>query len=112
MDRDKGHAIPRAEYVLGLILEARGNLDLAREHMNAYLKLHPAATDKAAVQARMENLGKSQAGDEIDAPNLTIDSPGETTVPGGLKAFAGIAHLESVPTYENFFLEYCRRVVA
>jgi VWFA-related protein len=111
---DKAHQIPRAEYVLGLILENRKDIASAREHMGKYLEMQPEASDAPAARARIENLGKQQAGgpeNEIDAPNLTAASPGETTVPGGLKAFAAIARMENTPTYENFFLEYCRRLL-
>ena len=111
---DKAHQIPRAEYVLGLILENRKDIASAREHMQKYLEMQPEASDAPAARARIENLGKAQAGgpeNEIDAPNLTAASPGETSVPGGLKAFAAIARMENTPTYENFFLEYCRRLL-
>jgi VWFA-related protein len=111
---DKPHQIPRAEYVLGLILEARKDIATAGEHMRRYLELQPAASDAKAVRARIETLGQPRtdsASDEIDAPNLTLADPGETFVPGGLKAFATIARLENTPDYDNFFLEYCRRIL-
>ena len=111
---DKARQIPRAEYVLGMILESRKDIASAREHMQKYLSLQPGAPDAPLARARIENLGKQQAGgpdNEIDAPNMTVASPGETSVPGGLKAFAVIARMENTPTYENFFLEYCRRLL-
>jgi VWFA-related protein len=111
---DKAHQIPRAEYVLGLILENRNDIASAREHMRKYIEMQPEASDAPAARARIENLGKLQAGgpeNEIDAPNLTAASPGETSVPGGLRAFAAIARMENTPTYEDFFLEYCRRLL-
>lgn len=111
---DKVHRFPRADYVLGLILEGRQELASAREHMAKYLELQPQASDAPAVRTRIENLGKPQAAaadDEIDAPNITAAAPGEATVPGGLKAFAAIAHLENQPTYDSFFLDYCRRLL-
>jgi VWFA-related protein len=111
---DQAHQLPRAEYVLGMILEARKEIDAAREHMKKYLALQPGAPDAPLARARIDNLGKEQAGgldDEIDAPNMTAANPGETTVPGGLKSFAVMAHLENTPTYDSFFLDYCRRLL-
>ena len=111
---DRAHQLPRAEYVLGLILEYRKNIDSAREHMQKYLEMEPRASDAPAARARLENLGKAQAAapeSEIDAPNLTAASPGETSVPGGLKAFGMVAHMEGDLTYENFLVEYCRRIL-
>ena len=111
---DKAHLIPRAEYVLGLILQEQNNLASAREHMQKYLQLQPEAPDAPMVRARIGNLGKPQvagADSEIDAPSPVAASPGETSVPGGMKAFALMAHLETAPTYENFFLDYCRRLL-
>ena len=111
---DKARQIPRAEYVLGLILQERNDIAAAREHMQKYLELQPEAPDAPAVRGRIENLGTPRAAgvdNEIDAPNLPVAAPGETFVPGGLKAFAAMAHLEGTPTYENFFLDYCRRLL-
>ncbi len=111
---DQAHELPRAEYLMGMILEARKEIDAAREHMKKYLALQPGAPDAPQARARIENLGKGPAGgpdNEIDAPNLTVANPGETSVPGGLKAFAMIAHMENEPTYEYFFLDYCRRLL-
>ena len=111
---DKAHRFPRAEYVLGLILERRRDFDSARQHMARYLELQPRASDAPAARTRIENLGKPQAaaaGEEIDAPNLTASDPGEAAVPGGLKAFVAIAHLENQPAYDSFFLDYCRRLL-
>jgi VWFA-related protein len=114
LELDKAHQLPRAEYVLGLILESRKNIESAREHMQMYLKMQPGAPDAPLARARIENLGKEKTGgpdDEIDAPNMTAANPGETTVPGGMKAFAAIARMEDTPTYESFFMDYCRRLL-
>jgi VWFA-related protein len=111
---DQAHQLPRAEYVLGMILEGRKDIASAREHMQKYLQMQPGATDAPLARARMNNLGKDRTGapdDEIDAPNMTAASPGETSVPGGLKAFGVMAHLENTPTYDTFFLDYCRRLL-
>jgi len=87
---DKAHRIPRAEYVLGLILQERKDLAAAREHMARYLELQPEAADAPAVRTRIESLGKPQEAapvEEISAPDLTVATRGEAAVPGGLKAF-------------------------
>jgi cytochrome c-type biogenesis protein CcmH/NrfG len=58
---DPKHKKPRAEYVLGRILEAKGDAAGAKEHMAKYLELDPGATDKSAVQAHLQSLGQSGA---------------------------------------------------
>ncbi len=110
---DKKHQLARAEYVLGMILEARQDYAAAGEHMNAYLRLDPKAADAAAVRERIANLGKpsSQKADaemDLATPDLPVGE--EVWVPGGLKAFAVIAHLTETPAYGDFFLEYCRQL--
>jgi Tfp pilus assembly protein PilF len=54
---------PRAEYVLGRILEAKGDLAGAKEHMTNYLKMDPAPPDIDLVRGHIEYLGKPQATD-------------------------------------------------
>ncbi len=110
---DKRHELTRAEYVLGMILEAKKDYAAAGEHMRQYLKLEPKAPDAAAVEARLENLGKPQSADvapELDVVLPNLPAGEEAWVPGGFKAFAAIAHIQGTPTYSNFFLEYCRAV--
>ena len=58
---DSGHHHPREEYVLGRILEAKGDANGAKEHMAAYLKLDPGTPDLDAVRGHLENLGKPDA---------------------------------------------------
>lgn len=55
---DKGHRQPRAEYALGRILEAKGDLDGAREHMNEFLKRDPGAADASQIRAHIAGMGK------------------------------------------------------
>jgi Tfp pilus assembly protein PilF len=55
---DKAHKKPRAEYVLGRILEAKGDANGAREHITKYIQLDPNAADMLQVKAHLENLGK------------------------------------------------------
>jgi len=37
--------------------------------------------------------------------------PGDAWVPGGIKAFAAMAHLQAVPSPRDFFQEYCRALI-
>ena len=120
---DRRREVPRIEYVLGVILEARGDYTGAREHMSQYLALDSKAADAAEVRARMDNLGKpqppAQAGSQQArlAPRLqlqaTKSSSGiqEAWVPGGMKALAAIAHLDEPLTYFGFYSNYCRAIV-
>ncbi len=60
---------PRAEYVLGRIMEAKGDLDSARRHMLKYLELDKNAPDAQLIQTHIELLGKpeaAQADPELD----------------------------------------------
>jgi Tfp pilus assembly protein PilF len=54
---------PRAEYVLGRILEAEGDIAGAKEHMAKYLQLEPAPPDVDLVRGHLDNIGKPQAAD-------------------------------------------------
>ncbi len=56
--KDPKHSIPRAEFVLGRILESKGDLNGAREHITKYLELDPKTPDAAAIKLHLENLGK------------------------------------------------------
>ena len=63
---DPKHA--RSQYVLGRILEAKGDLAGAKEHMAKYLQLEPAPPDIDLVRGHIDSLGK-QAASEVD-PDL------------------------------------------
>jgi len=58
---DQIHRMPRAEYVLGRILEAKGDTAGAKEHISKYLDLAPSAPDAAQIRAQMDTLGKPEA---------------------------------------------------
>jgi hypothetical protein len=58
---DPLHHLPREEYVLGRILEAKGDGSAAKEHMTNYLKLEPAPPDVDLVKGHLDNLGKPEA---------------------------------------------------
>ncbi|SRR5579883_1608327 len=51
----------RAEYILGRILEAKGDLNGAKEHMRKYIQLDPAAPDVLQIQNHIDNMGKPGA---------------------------------------------------
>ncbi len=57
--KDPKHAIPRAEFVLGRILESKGDLNGARDHITKYLDLDPKTPDAVAIRLHLENLGQS-----------------------------------------------------
>lgn len=50
-------AAPRAEYVLGRILEAKGDTAGAKQHMNRYLELAPSVEDAAVIKAHIDGMG-------------------------------------------------------
>lgn len=58
---DPQHKFPRVEYVLGRILEEKGDINGAREHMMKYLELEATSPDAEQVQAHMLALGKPEA---------------------------------------------------
>ncbi len=68
---DPTSKFPRIEYVLGRILEAKGDINGAREHMMKYLSLDAASKDKEQVQAYILALGKPEAG-QVNPPDLEI----------------------------------------
>ena len=59
LDQSKKGA--RAEYVLGRIAEAKGDVAAAREHMMKYLQLDPNPPDLDLVMGHLQNLGKPEA---------------------------------------------------
>jgi tetratricopeptide (TPR) repeat protein len=53
--------IPRAEYVFGRILEAKGDAAGAREHISKYLELDKNTPDAELIRAHLQNVGKPDA---------------------------------------------------
>ncbi len=51
----------RAEYVMGRILEAKGDTAGARQHIEKYLASDPAALDAEQIRARLDLMGKPEA---------------------------------------------------
>ena len=60
----------RAEYVLGRILEAKGDMAGAKQHMNRYLELVPNATDADVIKAHIAQMGQPGA-PEPEPDNLS-----------------------------------------
>jgi tetratricopeptide (TPR) repeat protein len=65
---DKTHVVSRVEYVWGRVLEAKGDLDGARQHMTHYLDTDKTAKDAVQIKAHLDNLGKPGAAD----PDLEV----------------------------------------
>ncbi len=112
---DTTHELSRAEYILGLLHEAKRDYVSAAEHMRKYLELEPKAGDADAVRARIENLGKPAATDiatALDASDAQLAVAGETWVPGGIKALAAMAGLKETASYSDFFQDFCQAIAA
>ena len=109
---DKEHKLPRAEYVLGLILAEDGNYAEAIAHLRRYLALEPRASEAPAVRSRIKALQASEADAAAAAAEAQLDkSPeaaSEVEVPGGIRALAAIAHLKGEIGPADLFREYCR----
>lgn len=60
---DGAKRMPRVEYVIGRILEAKGDLDGARTHIARYLTLEPMALDHELMEGRLQLIGKPEAAD-------------------------------------------------
>ena len=87
--------IPRAEYVLGRILEAKGDAAGAREHISKYLELDKNTPDADAIRTaacrnREAGSGGSRAGagsalDRLSARALRASSACPTAAPCGFR---------------------------
>ncbi len=117
---DRRRQVPRTEYVLGVILEAKGDYTGAREHITQYLALDSKSEDAADIRNHLANLGRpAAAGSQTDVVKLALEvqviqsesGSGEAWVPGGMHAMAAIAHLDEPVTYFGFFSNYCRAIV-
>jgi VWFA-related protein len=115
--RDTRHELPRGEYILGLIYEARHDYPAAAEHMKKYLELSPKASDAQAVRTRIDNLGKSPATDvatqiaaALDVADTQLAPAGEIWIPGGIKALSALAGLDGTTNYSNFLEEFCQAI--
>ncbi len=114
---DRVHQFPRLEFFMGEVLAAKDDPDGSAEHFKKYLELVPQAKDAASVRAYLEHTGLALpvAAETEMAPGLidpNLPTTGDAWVPGGISALAKAAHLKTAATYETFFLEYCRAIVA
>jgi Tetratricopeptide repeat len=62
--------LPRAEFVLGRIAEAQGDLAGAREHIGSYIAMDPIASDIELIKAFLQVVGKPE-GAGVD-PDLEL----------------------------------------
>jgi VWFA-related protein len=113
--QDKNHDVPLAEYIYGLVLEAKKEYDSARTHITRFLEMDPKSPLAAAARTRIENLGKpeaTEAGAELEGATASIrlGRPTQAWVPGGTEALAKLAHLKSTPSAQDFFTEFCRAI--
>jgi tetratricopeptide (TPR) repeat protein len=69
---DSKYANPRTEYVLGRILEAKGDLAGAREHITKYLQLDSKAPDAERIRKKLQDIGNPQAS-QSDAPEPELE---------------------------------------
>ncbi|HEX5226137.1 MAG TPA: tetratricopeptide repeat protein [Bryobacteraceae bacterium] len=58
----KHQQVSRAEYVLGRIALAKGDLDAAKQHISAYISMDPTAPDLEQIQVQLNTLGNKDAG--------------------------------------------------
>ena len=70
--RPSRRRIPRAEYVLGRILEAKGDAAGAREHISKYLDLDKNTPDAELIRAHLENIGKPGANAALEPELLEL----------------------------------------
>ncbi|MGA3204591.1 MAG: tetratricopeptide repeat protein, partial [Bryobacteraceae bacterium] len=117
---DQKHELPRLEYFMGAVLGAKGDRDGGAEHLRKYLELAPNGSDAGEVKTYLDNLASGKfaaslplpAGTELQPDAVDPDLPvvGDASVPGGMAALAKIARLKLTPSYDTFFLEYCRAI--
>jgi len=114
---DKKHELPRLEFFMGAVLAAKDDPDGSAEHFKKYLELVPQAKDASAVRAYLEHAGlalplpaETEVLPGLIDPNLPTS--GDAWVPGGINALAKTARLKATASYETFFRDYCRAIVA
>jgi tetratricopeptide (TPR) repeat protein len=61
IELDTAREYPRAEFLLGTLLSARGDRAGAIQHLNKYLEAAPKAVDAAAVRQRIADLEQNAA---------------------------------------------------
>ncbi|MBI4891250.1 MAG: VWA domain-containing protein [Acidobacteria bacterium] len=112
---DRLRELRRAEFIRGVILEAQGNFEAARESMKSYLAANPHAKDATEVRERLAQVGRKPPAEvtlELTSEDLQLAAVGEAPVPGGIRAFSRVAELDSTPSPHDFYLVYCRAITA
>ena len=61
VDLDANHEIPRAEYLLGNLLQAKGDGRGALEHLRKYVEYDPKSPDVGEVKTRIQELERAIA---------------------------------------------------
>src|SRR5579862_3772791 len=68
---DPAHRLSRAEYVLGMIALAKGDMGGAKEHIASYMKLDPTTPDIEKIQVQLDTLGNPDA----SKLNISLERP-------------------------------------
>ncbi len=117
---DTKHAMPRLEYFMGAVLRAKGDLEGGAAHLRKYLELAPKAEDAEQVRTYLDSAGTATGEAMLPLPLDPVARPsdidpnlpivGDAWVPGGMVALSKAARLNTPPSQDTFFLEYCRAI--
>ena len=115
---DKKHELPRLEFYMGSVLAAKD--DPGRECGTLQEISGPRAGSEGrpggaslSWNTRLRPCPCPRKTEVL--PGLTdanLPTSGDAWVPGGISALAKAAHLKASVSYDTFFLEYCRAIVA
>ncbi len=117
---DKKHELPWLEFFMGAVLGAKGDREGGAVHLRKYLELAPKGSGAEEVKTYLDNLASANATALLPLPaesdllpaavDANLPVVGDTWVPGGMKALGKLARLKVTPSYDTFFLEYCRAI--
>lgn len=68
---DAAHRLTRAEYVLGMIALAKGDVSGAKEHIANYMKSDPTTPDIERIQVQLDTLGNPN----VPKLDITLERP-------------------------------------
>jgi len=68
---DAAHRLTRAEYVLGMISLAKGDVSGAKEHIANYMKSDPTTPDIERIQVQLDTLGNP----DVPKLDITLERP-------------------------------------